>query len=50
MVFTSSMGMSICARWYWSFGGISAVKGATYSVVRTYWCVSGFLIGFLIAA
>ena len=50
MVFTSSTGTSICARLYWSFGGISTVKGAMNSVVRTYWSVSGLRIGLRIAA
>src|ERR1051325_5403127 len=45
MVFTSSMGTSICARLYWLFGGISTVKGARKSVVRTYCSFSGLRIG-----
>ena len=50
MVFTSSIGISICARLYWSFGGIRQVNGAINSVVRTYWWVSGLRIGLRIAA
>ena len=35
IVFTSSMGTSICANLYWSFGGMMTVNGATKSVTRT---------------
>jgi hypothetical protein len=49
-VFTSSTGTSICARLYWSFGGMSTVNGAMKSVVRTYWLVSGLRMGLRMAA